>query len=48
MSAQTDASARTPSGFYLRIANGFAAYDERLNARDGALGGRNREVLVLY
>jgi hypothetical protein len=34
-------------GFYLRLANGFAAYDERLNSSNAAAGetsGRNRGI----
>jgi hypothetical protein len=48
--AQADAPAaarRSPSGFYLRTASGFGAFDERLSAGEGTLGGRNRGLATL-
>jgi hypothetical protein len=34
-------------GFYLRVANGFGAFDERLSAEQGETEGRNRGIATL-
>jgi hypothetical protein len=40
--------ARAHDGFYLRVANGFGAFDERLSSRDDAsVSGRGRGIVTL-
>lgn len=45
-----DPDSRVHEGFYLRVASGFAMYDERLSSEDGGRGersGRNRGISAL-